>query len=147
MSEHDNPELEALLVKAVDGLLSDEEAARLERLLDAQPELRGELEMDMSIKATTDAMTARILEDARIEPVRPSPRGRTVLGTGFFLVFAGLAVLFGFGLHALMTDPEVPALVRLGVVAAGFGVATLFGYVLRVRLRAAGRDPYGEVDR
>lgn len=142
-----NEELEALWVKAVDGLLSAEEAARLEALIEAQPELREELELDMNIKATTDAMTARILADARIEPVRPSRGGRAVLGAGFFFVFAGLVILFGFGLHALMSDPEVPNLVRAGVVLAGFGVATLLGYVVRVRLRAAGTDPYEEIDR
>lgn len=146
MSER-SEQLEVLWVKAVDGLLSAEEAARLERLLDAQPGLREELELDMNIKATTDAMSARLLAEARIEAPRPTRRTRSVLGAGFFFVFAGLAILFGFGLHVLMTDPEVPNLVRAGVLIAGFGVATLLGYVLRIRLRAVGNDPYEEVDR
>lgn len=139
--------MEALWVKAVDGLLTEEEAAELEAWLDTQPELRRELEMEMSIKMTTDTMTARIMADARIEPPKPTRGTRTVLGTGFFFVFTGLAILFGFGLHALLTDPEIPPLLRAGVLIAGFGVATLLGYVVRVRLRAAGEDPYREVDR
>lgn len=147
MNEPVSEDVQVLLVKAVDGELTADEARRLEEVLAAQPELRSELEMDMQIKSTTDALTARILEDARIEPPRPTSGSRTVLGTGFFLVFTGLAILFGFGLHALMTDPEVPTLVRAGIVLAGFGLTVLMGYALRMRLRAAGSDPYREVDR
>ena len=147
MSHRVPEEIEALWVKAVDGLLTEAEAEQLEAFLEKQPELLEELEMDMQIKATTDGLTSRIMEDARIEPARPSPQGRSVLGLGFLFVFTGLAIVFGVGLHALLTDPEVPGLVRAGVVLAGFGVATLFGYVVRMRLRAVGRDPYAEVDR
>lgn len=139
--------IQALWVKATDGLLTSQEQVRLDEFLKTQPELRKELEMDMSIKASTDALTQRILAGAQIEPPRPGAATQAMFGLGFVGIFAGLCLLLGFGVHALMTDPEVPIWVQLGVALSGTGTAILFVHALRVRARAMGRDPYEEVDR
>jgi ferric-dicitrate binding protein FerR (iron transport regulator) len=140
-------ELETLLVKAVDGLLTPEEQARLDTYLAAHPEARAALEEDMEIKAITDGWVQRIQADADLEPPRPSGPARAWLGAGMALAVGAGAVLVGFALWMLLTDPEVPAVVRGAVAAGGLGGAALLGYVLKVRLRALGKDPYREVDR
>lgn len=147
MTERTTEALEALCVKAVDGVLTNEERAELERHLEADPELRAALEQDMDIKALTDGLAHRMRADAYIEPPRPSPTARGVLGTGFTLILGAVAVLAGYALYAVLRDPEVPMAVRGGVVALVAGVSVLLGYVVRLRLRAHGRDPYTEVDR
>ena len=147
MTELSTEALEALCVKAVDGVLTNEERAQLERALEADPELRRALEEDRAIKAATDDMARRLRADADLEPPRLPATTRGVLGTGFALVVGALAVAAGYGLYVVMRDPSVPGVIRGAVIAGVAGLSVLLGYVVRLRLRAAGRDPYTEVDR
>ncbi|MCA9548948.1 MAG: hypothetical protein KC933_02865 [Myxococcales bacterium] len=142
-----NTELETLLVKAVDGLLTPDEQARLDAYLAEHPEVGEALEDDMAIKAITDGWAQRIQADADIEPPRPSGPARVVLGTGMVLVVGAVTALMGFALWMTLRDPAVPMLVRAAVAAGAAGAAGLLGYVVKVRLRSLGRDPYREVDR
>ncbi len=137
---------EALLMKAVDGVLSADERRELDAYLKDHPELAAELDDFNHIKETTDAMTARILQDARIEPPRPAAPARALIGGSFLLLLAATLLLLGFAGYHIAVDPEVPTLVKLAFALGAGGLAGLLAHVLRVRARAAGRDPYEEID-
>lgn len=145
-AEHEH--YEALLMKAVDGLLSASERDELDAHL-ADCEVCGaELADFRRIKETTDAMTQRILQDVAIEPPRETRPVRWFLGTSFLVMLLGALLLGGFAAYSLFGDPKVPLVVKIGSGAMALGLLGLLAYVLRVRARAAGgRDPYEEIDR
>lgn len=144
MSPHERAHYEALLMKVVDGVATAAEQAELDAYAATDVQMQAELTDFSRIKETTDAMTQRILATRRIEAPRPAPR-RTI-GAAFGLVFAGLALLLGYAAYALAVDPSAPLVVKLGAGALGLGVSVLFFYLLWIRLRGAGRDPYEEID-
>lgn len=136
---------EDLWVKAVDGLLSDEEKCRFDAFMDEQPELRKDLQMDLEIKMSTDALTQRILQDAKLSPPRPSIGVQASRQGAFAVLASGAAVLLGFGGYAWFTIPDLPLWAKLGVGLSGLGLMALI--VPLVKARLAGSDPYQEIDR
>jgi anti-sigma factor RsiW len=147
MNDQPHERYETLLVKAVDGLLTADEQRQLQAHLERCADCRAELRDFKQIKQETDAMRDRILMDARIEPPRETRRLGAYLGLAFMLLLAGGLVLLGFAAHRLLTDPQVPLLVKLGLGLAGLGGALLLAHLIRVRLRGLGKDPYREIDR
>ena len=137
---------EELLMKAVDGLLSDEERRELDRHLGDCPSCREELRDFDRIKETTDGMTARILADGRIEPPRAKGLTLRLRWAGWLALAGGCALLVGFAGWSLARDVEVPLAVKVALALLAVGIVVLFGYVLRARARAHGRDPYEEID-
>ncbi len=139
--------IEELLMKATDGVLSAAESEELEALLEAHPERRAELEDYELIMGATDAMRDRIIAGAQIEPPRESASTFALLSLGWLLFFAGLCLIYGWALWALLSDPDTPWHVKGGVGLLGAGLALLFTHVARTRLRGLRHDPYSEIDR
>ena len=137
---------EALLMKKVDGLLSEEESVLFEHHLSTCEQCQEEFEDFKDVKEVTDMMAERILADAAIEPFRESRQTRTFLGLGMLLFFVGAMVLIGYGAYVFWADPEVPFVIKTGFGLLSVGAVVLFAYVLRVRLRGRSRDPYREID-
>ncbi len=140
-------DFEALMMKAVDGFLDADEAEALERWLAANPDRAKELEEMVEIKEVTDHMRRRLVADARIEPFRETGGARAMSWLMFAMIFAGLALLAGFSVTQLLSDPTVPAAIRWGAGLVTAGALGLFARVLWTRLRSLGSDPYEEVDR
>lgn len=137
-------ETEILLTRAVDGLLSEAEAKRLEQLLAARPELAAELADHRAIKATTDAMTARILADAELaEP----PPARVALRLATASVIAGATMLAAVASYLALTDASVPLALRIAIAAIIVGLLTTLAILLLRRLKTHRRDPYRQIDR
>lgn len=143
---HNHERYEHLLVKAVDRALSADEKTELQSHLDTCEACAAELSDFELIKEATDAMTSRILHDAEIEPPRLQGGAKLWLNASFLLLLVGALLLVGFAGYALWTDAAVPLVVKLGSGAAALGALGLLAYVLRVRARAFGRDPYEEID-
>lgn len=137
---------EELLMRAVDGLLTEDEERELETLLEELPGYRDELKDFQEISAMTDAMTRRILMDARIEPIRPPTSTRALVSTSLLLLLAGFLLSTGFAAWSFLADSDVPLVLKVAAGAGGLGLLGLLVHVLRVRRRAQGRDPYQEVD-
>ncbi len=138
---------EGLLMKAVDGLLSDDERRELDEHLASCESCAAELADFRDIQQTTDAMTERILADAQIEPPRLTAPARGAVKLSFALLLAGLLILLGFAGYQMALDSAVPPLIKVAVALVTAGLLGLLGYALRVRARALGRDPYEEIDR
>lgn len=146
MSDHKR--YETLLMKAVDGVISEAEREELEGHMVSCSSCREELDDFSELKATTDAMTARILAHAHIEPPRPGPATRAALSIAWLAMLSGLLLMLAFAGWAFARDPTVPDLIKIGAGLCGLGGAILLGYTLMLRFRArGGRDPYQEIDR
>ena len=143
MSEHQR--YEDLLMREVDGRLDADGWAELERHLGECDDCSAELEDFRRIKQTTDAMTARILADAAIEPPRERGATRWLVRGSFVSIIAGVVLLFGYGAYDF-AHATLPWSVKLGVGLIAAGVLALLGQLARVRVAAAGRDPYEEID-
>lgn len=139
---------ETLLMRAVDGVIGDDEQGELDEHIETCAECREELTDFRDIKAATDAMTARILQDARIEPPRETPAARASISVAFLAILSGVLLLLGFAGWTFATDPNVPPVVKIGAALCSLGGLVLLGYTLMLRYRARrGRDPYQEIDR
>ena len=147
MAEHPREYYEALMMKAVDGLLNDAERRELEAFIAENPEKRSELADFQLISETTDTMRQRILADAAIEPPRESRGVRGLLLVGFLLLLVGVLSLYGHAAFAFASDSSIPVFVKVGAGVAMAGALILFAYALRVRLRGLKHDPYQEIDR
>jgi len=142
MSDHEH--YEALMMKAVDEVISDGERVDLEAHVRDCSRCASELRDFQRIKEATDAMTQRILESALIEPPRPAGARRAITTVSLLLILAGTVILLGFAGYSLATDAEVPMLVKVGAGLAASGSLGLLAYVLWLRLHRP--DPYQEVD-
>ena len=143
MSDHSH--YEALLMKAVDDVITLDERAELEEHMSGCADCAAELKDFQRIKETTDAMTRRILDHAEIAPPRERGRAEAIVTTSFLLLLIGGVLLLGFAAWTFMTDCTVPAIVKIAGGLAGLGSLIMFGYVLHLRTRS--RDPYQEIDR
>jgi len=145
-SEASRARAEELVMRAVDGVLAEDEERELEDLLEQLPEYRDELRDYEEISAMTDAMTNRILADAQIEPIRPPASSRTLVSLSLLLLLCAFLVSTGFAAWGFLTDSGVPLLLKIAAAAGGLGLLGLFVHVLRIRRRASGRDPYQKID-
>ena len=139
--------LEILMVRVVDGLASPAERAELDSALEARPELRRELETHMAIKMTTDQWVRRLDLDLAEDALRTNPTIRWVNRIGMTFAAAGFAILTGYGLVAVLLDPEAPLWIRAGMGLFGGGSALLMGSAIVHRFRTWKSDAYKEVIR
>ena len=110
---------ETLLMKVVDGFATDDESRELNRHAEECANCREELASFTKIKETTDAMTARILQSARIDPPRPSPLARMAENSGFFLLLGAFTILSGYAVFEFWNDPEIAPLIKYTISAVG----------------------------
>lgn len=143
-SKHETYEI--LAMKAVDGLLTEDEQRLLEEHLETCEECREELEDFQFIKKSTDRVRQRIMQDASIEPFREPPIVRTWNWASFLMIWTGTLVLVGYGAYTFFLDPKVPLLVKIAAGLAGGGGLGLFSYILTNRLQGQANDPYREID-
>lgn len=136
---------ELLWTKAVDGLLSPAEQTEWQAWLAAHPEDAAEFAEDLAIKATTDAMAARIRTSAQLSPPRPEGGEQALSTAAFAALGIGTLGLLGFAGWTVLTAPDLPLWVRAGIGLAGVGAAVLFALTARRRFSAP--DPYREIDR
>lgn len=137
---------ETLLVMAIDGCLSPDEQTELDAHVAECDDCAAELADFRLIKETTDAMTTRILKDAEIEPPRPRGAARAWLVVSMLVMLAGALLWFGNVGYEIARAEDIPTFMKLGIGLVVLGGLGLFGYALKTRVRASGRDPYEEID-
>ena len=142
-----SPEVQELLVKAVDGELTDAEREALERLAQADPSLRAELE---SMRSASQRLGQLRLRDPNPDDWSRFEKGlaaRAERMTGWLAMLAGVLLLAGFALWALFSAPDAPLVVKVSVGAVVGGLALLFIQVLRRFFAERRNDPYKDVIR
>ncbi len=143
---HDHERYEALMMAAVDGVLSAEQQHSWQQHLSQCDSCREEFEDFQHIKQVTDAMTERIRSHGSIEPPRPTSAGRAWLGISMWLVIAGVLIAAVFAGVSLWQNDTLSHWLKAALALITLGALGLFGYALRARVRAISRDPYTEID-
>jgi len=139
--------LAELMVKAADGVATDEETEELMAYAQEHPELREELAAHQALKAVTDAWVDRLQVDGLEDAWMSSSATRLERGVGVVLLFGGLSALMGFGMWELWLDPEAPLWVKGGTAMVLGGLLVLLGSVVRWKWQTSGSDRYSEVVR
>lgn len=137
---------EILLMKGVDGQLSDEEQAALDAHLATCASCRGEYADFRKIKGATDGIRDRILQDAALESIHDRLNASPADKVGFLLILVGSLVLAAMSAWLFFGNAEIPLWYRLSTGAIVGGAALLFGNLLRKRLQQAPHDPYNDID-
>ncbi len=140
-----------LLMRALDGEISEAEREEMETLLAADPELRAERERLAHVKEVTMGMKPRNPPEETWDGYWNSVYSRLERGIGWILVSVGAIVVGGWavwtGTRELIADPSLPGLVKAGVLALGFGLVIVLVGVVRHRLFVYRSDPYKDIQR
>ncbi len=140
-----------LLMAELDGELSSEDRAELERLLAGDPGLREERERMKRVKEVTSAMALREPPEEVWESYWQHVYNRVERGIGWILFSAGVTVLAIWGcwqaIDALLADTDVPVAVKIAIFLAAAGGLVLLWSVFREKIFTRRRDAYREVQR
>lgn len=142
---HDH--FEALLMKAVDGVLTDGEERELRDHLEGCASCREELADFEQITEATDMIRQRILAHARVEPPREGAVTRWLTVSAYFLLIGGFALVYGLSLHGFFVNPEIGLSMKIGAGGLIAGCLVMLATLIPGRLRALKHDPYREIDR
>jgi ferric-dicitrate binding protein FerR (iron transport regulator) len=144
-------ELRRRMMAALDGELSGDERAELDRALAEDDELRREWESLRKVKEATEEMKYREPPEETWEHYWVSVYNRMERGLGWILLFAGALVLIGYGLwHALgelLADNSVPGFIKIAIFAGLFGSLILLFSVIREKLFVRRGDRYKGIQR
>lgn len=138
---------EELMVKVVDGTASPAEKEELMAWIAEKPDLRKQLETHRALKAVTDGWVARLEHDLTQDEWEARRVVRFERALGLSLLVFGLLLVGGWGIAEMAADPEVPAAIKIGTVAAAVGGLALLVSVIRWRWATSKSDPYNEVIR
>lgn len=140
-----------LLAGYIDGELSEEERAAVEKALAEDEHLRAELEEFRKLKEVTGMAQYADLPEQVWEKYWESLYRKLERGFGWVLLSLGALVLIGFGLyHAfrdMYLDPAVPLWVKFGITGVAAGAAVLLVSYGRERFFAFKRDRYRRITR
>ncbi len=141
------PTRDQLLAMAyVDGELTDEARAELERRLASEPGLRREVVELQKLELIARSAAPQEPMDHEWERLAVEPLQRGTLALGWILLLAGTLGLGGFALFLLFSS-DAPLAVKCLLGALVAGGALLLLATLRARLRTLPYDPYTEVKR
>jgi len=139
------------MMAALDGELSGEERAELDRALAEDNELLGEWERLGKVKEATEQMRYREPPEETWEHYWVSVYNRLERGFGWVLISIGALVLVGYGtwhaLGELLGDSAVPGFIKLAIFAGLFGGLILLFSVIREKLFVHKGDRYKEIQR
>jgi len=144
MSEHER--YKALLMGLLDGELAPRERKEIEEHLAECEECRAELEEFRRLNEMTGRMRFREPEDEAREAYWRGIYNRLERGIGWILVSVGAILLLAFGafklVEALVTDPTVSVIVKVGVGALMLGLVVLLVSLVRERVFGLKHDRY-----
>lgn len=140
-----------LMMKRVDGEISDADRARLERHLDAHPELRAELAELQRVRIETMNLKSHLMPDVAWDAYWHGLYNRLERGFAWLLIALGGLVAGGYGLYhialALWRDPVMPPLLKVGLMALVAGSVILMLSVVRERFLLRKHDKYRGIQR
>lgn len=140
-----------LMMAEVDREISGKARLELESALEADPDLRDELETFRRLKEVTDTMTPLKPPGETWDSYWEHVYRRLERGLGWVLVSLGTITVGTWGLWTLVSevirDTTMPVYIRWGMLALLAGLVILFVSVVRERLFMRKSDPYKDVVR
>ncbi len=141
----------AWLSAYVDGELEPADAARVEAWLAASAGARAEVARLRELNALTASFALRDAPAEAWEVFWKAPAHRLERRVGWVLLAAGALVLGGWAawqaVAAIWRAANTPLVLKLGIMAAGAGVAMLLFSVVRERIYTRARTRYKDVVR
>jgi anti-sigma factor RsiW len=131
------------LMRFLDGEVTPEERAVVERFLETSSELRREVAIFRSMKEELQDLS---LAARGGESVWKPIRSRITVPTGWVLAGAGLVVWAGYGIWAFVRSPSA-ILMKLATGGIAIGILVLLAHVIWERYRESRTDPYRDVHR
>jgi len=116
-------------------------------MADRDPEIARELQAQKDAVSAVRSLGLPELQDQVAARFWSGVYNRIEHRAGWILVAAGVAVLLGYGLYELLTEPDIGTVCRLGIAAVVVGFGLLLSSVLRARMRLRRYDRYEEVIR
>lgn len=143
-------EARVLLMGYLDGEIGSGEARQVEDHMAVCPACRSEAATFRQMGAAADQLAGEeitVNTDLAWEKIYD----RLARGLGWVLLWVGLTLMAGYGFWVLgaelLTDPEIPLVMRVGIGAFAVGVLLLAISVLRERLYRNRTERYREVQR
>jgi hypothetical protein len=135
-----------LLMAAIDGEIAGEEKARFEQYVEQYPECREEWQRYAKLKEVTKTM----------QFTKPHPEvwdrywvgiyNRIERGLGWIVFSIGCVILLTYGgfkaIEAIIADPQLELVVKIGIIAVIGGLVLLIVSVVREKLFTARTDKY-----
>ncbi|KPK09035.1 MAG: hypothetical protein AMS20_01085 [Gemmatimonas sp. SG8_28] len=148
---HPDDRARQLLMAALDGELSRQEQADLDRFLRQDAALRAEWRQLQRVKEVTTTMSLRHPPEEVWEGYWQGVYQRFERGLAWILVSVGAIVVLSWGawegLRELWNDQQLPVLVKAGSFALIVGLVILAVSVVREKLFIRRSDPYKDVIR
>jgi len=147
----DEEKYKIMLAGYIDGELSPEEKAELERHLRTCTECREELRVFRQLKEVTGAMKYADIPEHVWENYWRGIYRRLELGIGWIFFSIGAIIVLACGCYAIFQNffmnPDEPLILKIGIGTLALGAIVLLVSVLRERVFAYRRDRYKEVKR
>jgi hypothetical protein len=144
-------EFKALLMGYLDDELTEEEVLHVENHLKVCRDCSLELENFRRLKGVTQDMRVLMPDDKYWEDYWSHIYNRLERRIGWILTSLGAILLASYGLYEILAKfvlgPNIPWLIRIGVVALVVGMCALIVSVLRERLFLIKSDKYERVKR
>ncbi|MCG8607792.1 hypothetical protein MJD09_22760 [bacterium] len=142
---------QTLVMKAVDGEITEGERAELQKLVDSSPEYKHELEQYKKLKEVTQEMKFRSPTEEVWDRYWLNVYNRLERGVAWIIFSIGCIILLTYGgfkaIEAIIADPNLKSIVKIGLVLVIGGLAALIVSVVREKLFVLRKDPYKEVQR
>ena len=154
LSGAEKTRFEELLIKAIDGELSEEEQREFDVFLENNPACLQEWQAHTKIKEVTKMMNFKKPNAEVWDSYWLNVYNRLERGIAWIAISAGTAIFLAYGLYylvdglfAFFASPEIPFFIKLAVLLVIGGVSVLLVSVLREKLILQKKDPYKEVQR
>jgi hypothetical protein len=150
-TNNDQDTFQVLLMKAVDNELSAEEKVMFEQYISQHPDYRDEWIKYKRLKEVTRSMKFKSPTPEVWDSYWIGVYNRLERGIAWTLFSIGAVILITYGafkfVEALIADPGLALIVKIGMVLVIGGLVLLLVSVLREKLFTHKRDPYKEVRR
>jgi predicted anti-sigma-YlaC factor YlaD len=144
-------EIRPWLMAFLDGEIEQREKSEVEKHLAECENCRREYESFARLKEVTNSMRFADLSDQLWAGYWNGVYRRVERGAGWILLSIGAIVLLAFGafqfFKELLTDPNVPLVLKIGVSTCAFGAIVLLVSIIRERLFLFKTERYREVER
>jgi len=145
-------EYKTLMMGYLDGELAPDQRERFETHVASCTDCEEDLAEFKRLKLELAAMKFKEPSDAELERYWRSTYNRLERGVGWVLFSIGAILALCYGgfklVEAMVVDPDIALVLRIGVVALVFGTVVLFVSVLRERLTVRRVDKYSkEIER